>query len=99
MMSAIRNTYQLDLSRIHKDLGSWVGILYTNDDVLNDFEFIAFNNTRGQWVKYKDAKLVTYEAFKDIESNVFTNWTVLVYKNPELEYQEMRTKSFFNSIT
>ena len=34
---------------------------------LTTLSFIAFNNTRGQWVKYKDAKLVTYEAFKDIE--------------------------------
>ena len=99
MMTAIKNTYELDLSRIHKELGSCVEILYTNDDVLNDYELIAFNNTRSQWVKFKDTKLTTYESFKDIESKVFTNCTVLVYKQADLEYQQMKSKDFFNSIS
>ncbi|CAI2375462.1 unnamed protein product [Moneuplotes crassus] len=78
------------LKKSHPLFGEFVGCLFIKNYALDQYEFLVYNNKRGQYVQYSGTKLISYEYFKEIPQEVFSNAIVLIYKDPKMTYGEIR---------
>lgn len=62
--SVLFNSTKIEYSRLDPELGSLVCIVLTINEMLNEYEIIAYNHTIDQWVRHKQHKLIPYESFK-----------------------------------